>query len=218
MANFQELQAEKKTWNLANDETFFEKLKQLSDNVMASTSLVHNSINEAQKGVNAAQINLNNTINAFNNLSFSKFVENVVEEQEEDLYGGGPRNMADNLGLMDQTTMMGDVRPEDEKLAEALQIALEEINQAKEEKREAMAQDDEGMMDAELTKSQAKEKKKEKKEKEKAKLKDYLGVSKVIKLPFIIGTDEYKKHPFAGVVFIGDQEDEQVDLHNQEVD
>jgi hypothetical protein len=42
----------------------------------------------------------------------------------------------------------GDLRSEDEKLMEALQIALNSMDQAKEERREAKAaQDDEGMQD-----------------------------------------------------------------------
>lgn len=35
------------------------------------------------------------------------------------------------------------------------------------------------------------------------KQKGFLGVSTVIKLPFVIGTPEYEKHPFAGIVFSG---------------
>lgn len=66
MSNFQELQAQKKEWTLASDETLFEKLKFLEDNVVASTHLVHNSINELQKAYSAADITLNNSINAYN--------------------------------------------------------------------------------------------------------------------------------------------------------
>ena len=46
---------------------------------------------------------------------------------------------------------------------------------------------------------------------------NFLGTSRVIKLPYIIGTDEYKKHSYAGVVFMGDGEFEQLDLHQEEV-
>lgn len=49
------------------------------------------------------------------------------------------------------------------------------------------------------------------------KLQSLLGTSKVIKLPFIIGTEEYKKHPFAGVVYLGEADaDEQEDLYMEE--
>jgi hypothetical protein len=34
----------------------------------------------------------------------------------------------------------------------------------------------------------------------------YLGTSRAIKLPFVIGTKEYIKHPYAGVVYIGEDE------------
>jgi hypothetical protein len=40
----------------------------------------------------------------------------------------------------------------------------------------------------------------------------------MIKLPYVIGTPEFFKHPYAGVVYMGniDMELEQVDLHNEE--
>jgi len=82
MSNFQELQAEKKNWTLGSDEKMFEKLKQMQDNVHASTHLVHNSIGELDRAYNAANTTLNNAINAFNLLSFDKFIENVVEEDK----------------------------------------------------------------------------------------------------------------------------------------
>jgi hypothetical protein len=47
---------------------------------------------------------------------------------------------------------------------------------------------------------------------------NYLGTSKLIKLPYIIGTEEYKKHPFAGVVYRGEDELEQLDLYQEEMD
>jgi hypothetical protein len=36
--------------------------------------------------------------------------------------------------------------------------------------------------------------------------KNYLGTSKVIKLPYIIGSFEYNKHPYAGVIYKGEDE------------
>ena len=31
----------------------------------------------------------------------------------------------------------------------------------------------------------------------------FLGTGKAIKLPFVIGTPEYDRHPYAGIVFTG---------------
>lgn len=49
--------------------------------------------------------------------------------------------------------------------------------------------------------------------------KNYLGTNANIKLPFVIGTPEYLKHPYAGLVFLGNLGDdiEQVDLHKEEM-
>ena len=56
-------------------------MKYLEVNVVASTHLVHNSINELNKAYNAASTTMNNCINVFNLMSFNKFIENVVEDK-----------------------------------------------------------------------------------------------------------------------------------------
>lgn len=49
------------------------------------------------------------------------------------------------------------------------------------------------------------------------KQKNYLGTSRVIKLPYIIGSSEFNRHPYAGVVYLGEDELEQLDLHQEEI-
>lgn len=78
MSNFQELQGEKSTWNLASDEKLFEKLKFMQENVVGSAHLIHNSMGELARAINAAHTTLYNSINAFNALNFNKFLENVL--------------------------------------------------------------------------------------------------------------------------------------------
>jgi len=78
MSNFQELQAEKSNWNLASDEKLFEKLKFMQENVVGSAHLIHNSMSELTRAINAAHTTLNNSINAFNAINFNKFIENVT--------------------------------------------------------------------------------------------------------------------------------------------
>lgn len=96
--------------------------------------------------------------------------------------------------------MLGDLmRTEDEKLAFALELALNEISKDKSEGR-----DDE----AALADTQNKEIRK----------KNYLGTHAMIKLPYVIGTPEFTKHPYAGIVYYGNlgQDLEQEDLYNEE--
>ena len=223
MSNFQELQAQKKEWTLASDETLFEKLKFLEDNVVASTHLVHNSINELNKAYQAADITLNNSINAYNQLSFNKFVENVVEGQDSDLtFGGSMTNEGHRLAEagMDQTTVMSEMRSEDDKLMEALSIALNEVNLAKEDKKDAKAaQDEDGMVDGVVLEGSTMPVQIDSSKFKNANIqkRNYLGTSKVIKLPYIIGREEYKKHPFAGLVYRGEDELEQLDLYEEEM-
>ena len=77
MSNFQELQAEKGDWNLKSDEKLFEKLKYMQENVVGGAHLIHNSMSELNRAINAAHTTLHNSINAFNALNFNKFLENV---------------------------------------------------------------------------------------------------------------------------------------------
>ena len=48
--------------------------------------------------------------------------------------------------------------------------------------------------------------------------KNYLGTSRLMKLPYIIGRDEYRRHPYAGVVYKGEDELEQLDLYQEEME
>ncbi len=62
---------------LNHDESLFEKINYLQDNVVASSHLVHNSIEELNRAIRAADTTLNNAINTFGQLNFTKFLENV---------------------------------------------------------------------------------------------------------------------------------------------
>lgn len=95
--------------------------------------------------------------------------------------------------------MFGDVRSEDEKLAYALDLAFNEISKDKSEGKDE---------EQTLTETQTKEIRK----------KNYLGTHAMIKLPYVIGTPEFMKHPYAGIVYMGNLGDdiEQVDLHKEE--
>ena len=78
-------------------------------------------------------------------MRFNKFVENVVEESDDSNAAsqGNQSQLANNPNAnetqLDQTVILGDLKGEDEKIAEALMIALNEITQAKEDRREAKA-------------------------------------------------------------------------------
>ena len=92
----------------------------------------------------------------------------------------------------------GDLRSEDEKLTFALELAFNEISKDKSDR-----DDDAGTIaDSQMTKDQRK--------------KGYLGTHAMIKLPYVIGTKEYEKHLYAGIVYLGNLGDdlEQMDIHN----
>jgi len=70
---------------LNHDESLFEKINYLQDNVVASSHLVHNSIEELNRAIRAADTTLNNAINTFGQLNFTKFLENVRYTQKRAL-------------------------------------------------------------------------------------------------------------------------------------
>lgn len=95
--------------------------------------------------------------------------------------------------------MFGDMRTEDERITEAIAIAITEIKRDKE-----ADQDPETATEAEQISTKDKKKK--------------LGVSNLFKLPYVIGTKEFAKHPYAGLVYLNlDDTIEQQDLHIEEV-
>jgi len=93
--------------------------------------------------------------------------------------------------------MFGDLRGEDEKLAMALEMAFNEISKDKSE-----GVDEETA----AANTQTKELRK----------KGHLGTHAMIKLPYIIGTPEFQKHPYAGLVYLGMENLEQDELHKDE--
>ena len=80
--------------------------------------------------------------------------------------------------------MFGDMRSEDEKIAMAFEIAFNEISK---DKSEGMDEE------TAAANSQTKEMRK----------KGYMGTHAMIKLPYVIGTPEFAKHPYAGLVYQG---------------
>ena len=66
MSNFQELQANKLNWKLADDEALSEKMNYLQDNVLASSHLITGSVLELNRAISAAGTTMSNAINAFN--------------------------------------------------------------------------------------------------------------------------------------------------------
>ena len=77
MQNFEELQADKLKWKLNNDEELVQKMNYMQDNILASSHLIHSSMGELNRAINAAGTTLSSAINAFNQLNSTKFMENV---------------------------------------------------------------------------------------------------------------------------------------------
>lgn len=66
MSNFLELQANMLDWRLNHDEELSDKMSGLQDNIIASSNLISNSMEELNRAINAAGTTMNNAINTFN--------------------------------------------------------------------------------------------------------------------------------------------------------
>lgn len=100
--------------------------------------------------------------------------------------------------------MFEDMYGEKEKITFALELAIQEVTKTR---KQAEA-------DPEELDEEAKREMSMKAKTKNLKNKGFLGVHSVIKLPFVIGTPEFNKHPFAGIVYQGlGSEWEQEDHH-----
>ena len=107
--------------------------------------------------------------------------------------------------LIEQSLHEIDMNGEKEKIQFALELAIHEV-ESKKKRGGGDQDDDETNLDE--TRGSMEQRKAMKKQ-------GILGTNTLIKLPFIIGTKEYEKHPFAGLVYLGG-ETEQVELFKEE--
>lgn len=170
-------------WRLNHDEELSDKMSGLQDNIIASSNLISNSMEELNRAINAAGTTMNNAINTFNQLNNNKFIENVVEDVQEADQRTEIENLQDQTDL-NNMSFASEMLMEKDKINFALELAIAEVTRKKQSKKDR--EEEEG----EETKIQRKQVKK-----------GVLGVAGNIKLPFVIGTPEFNAHPFAGLNF-----------------
>jgi predicted PurR-regulated permease PerM len=78
MSNFQELLDERNHWTLDSDQKLIEKIKNLEFNIFQSAEAIHKSIEEMSTLCQNASTALNNSINSFSYMKYTKFIENVM--------------------------------------------------------------------------------------------------------------------------------------------
>lgn len=77
MSNFQELLEERNNWTLDSDTKLIEKIKNLEFNIFQSAETIHQSVDELSTLCKNASTALNNSINTFKYMRYTKFIENV---------------------------------------------------------------------------------------------------------------------------------------------
>ena len=100
--------------------------------------------------------------------------------------------------LVDQTSIA------DENQIEALRIAVELVERLKDEKKQAEEEVKEDDIDADIVLIDGSGDNFTVGESKAGKDMNYTGTSKVIKLPYVIGSYEFNKHPNAGLIYMGE--------------
>lgn len=142
--------------------------------MVASSHLVHNSIDELNRAISAADTTLNNAINAFGQLNYTKFLENVVEDVSEAEKQAILERKVRAEEILEQTQHEIDLNGEKEKIQFALELAIHEVTKGQ-------RQGGEEEQDLNETKNTVKI----------PRQKGHLGTNLLIKLPYVIGTPEY---------------------------
>ena len=134
MSNFQELQANKIGWRLSDDEALSEKMLFMQDNVLASSHLITSSMDELNRAISAAGTTMSNAINAFNQLNYTKFMENKVEDMEEAEQRQEIDRLEESTARLNETSQ-SDIANENllerDKITFALELAIEEVTRKK---------------------------------------------------------------------------------------
>ena len=167
----------------------------LQDNVLASSHLITGSVEELNRAISAAGTTMSNAINAFNQLNYTKFMENKVEDFDEADQREEISRLEESTAQQNDVSYADEMLYEKEKITFALELAIGEITR---KRKRAEGEDD----DPDSSKADIQMQKKTKKA-------NFLGVSSVIKLPFVIGTPEFDRHDTAGIVFQGTEFDQQ---------
>lgn len=166
----------------------------MQDNVLASSHLITGSIEELNRAISAAGTTMSNAINAFNQLNYTKFMENKVEDFDEADQREEISRLEESTQQQNETSFANEMLLERDKITFALELAIAEVTR---KKKLAAGEDD----DPDSSKAEIQTMKKTKKA-------NFLGVSSVIKLPFVIGTPEFDRHDTAGIVFQGTEFDQ----------
>ena len=128
---------------------------------------------ELNRAIHAADTTMSNAINAFNQLNYTKFIENVVENQDEADQKIEIEKLEQSM-MENNTTFAQEMLSEKDKISFALAIAIQESTKKKKSRQEQGEGAEEDERDA----------KKLQKQQLKSGIK---GIAASIKLPFVIG-------------------------------
>ncbi|CAI2375781.1 unnamed protein product [Moneuplotes crassus] len=189
MSNFQELLSERNSWTLKSDTEIFEKIKNLEFNIFQSAETIHSSVDELTSLCKNADTALNNSINSFNYMRYTKFVENVIDKGDREHL----KKTTDGSDSEEEDTIMTEEQEEahyDKCITEALKIGFDAIGIS------AKAITDDLISLAENEDADA----------------DDVGNAthrrKGLKLPAIYSSQQYEEHPYMGMVEINQLEDD----------
>ena len=179
MSSFQELLEERNNWTLDSDNKLFEKIRNLEFNIFQSAEAIHQSFDEMRDACKNTSTSLNNALNTFNFLKYTKFVENAIDK------GDRPHLKDDEDNEGDEETQASEHQNEKDSIKLALSIAYDAIgisSKAAADDLLSLAENEEA--DHENDKGGATHRR------------------KGLKLPAIYGSKQYTGHTYLGMVEI----------------
>jgi len=106
----------------------------MQDNVLASSHLITSSMDELNRAISAAGTTMSNAINAFNQLNYTKFMENKVEDMEEAEQRQEIDRLEESTARLNETSQSDFANEnllERDKITFALELAIEEVTRKK---------------------------------------------------------------------------------------
>ena len=106
----------------------------MQDNILASSHLITSSMDELNRAISAAGTTMSNAINLFNQLNYTKFVENKVEDLDDAEQRQEIEKLEESTARMNdtmQTSFRDEMLNEREKITFALELAIAEVTRKK---------------------------------------------------------------------------------------
>ena len=194
MSNFSELRKKINNWDLEAEEMLIQKIRTFTDSYIDEFNLFSKNMDSLNMQLESAEIENYKTINQLKILSTKRFVEEIVEEPKD----SDPEVQNNNNEEQKSQIIITDVE-ENKKVIDISMQSLQEI-QSKKEKNKEKVEDTVSETVSVVS----------------SKLNIDNNLAKSVRLPFIIGTEDFAKDKTLGLTLFAIEEEEKGDNKKEE--